>query len=128
MVLAFIVWPLINFYPFYFIYTNPLFGSPESANKIIGQKSFGVGIYDLKDIITAKYGEPRLGFIDTKPMEAIYPNSKVFDIRVNGTNDYDLLVLGINEEMPVDISKKFVKSSSVYINDLEYWRVYEKQK
>ncbi len=128
MVLAFIVWPLINFYPFYFIYTNPLFGSPVNANKIIGQKSFGVGIYDLRQHIYTKYGYPSLGFIDTKPMEAIYANSRVFDIRVNGTNDYDLLVLGINEVMPVDISKKFVKSSSVYINDLEYWRVYEKQK
>lgn len=129
MVLAFIVWPLFHFFPFYFIYTNPLFGTSENANKIIGQKSFGVGIYDLKLQINSKYGEPRLGFIDTKPMEAIYPNSKVFDIRVTGAGDYDLLILGINENMPADILKsktKFVKSSSVYINDLEYWRVYEK--
>jgi hypothetical protein len=131
LVLSFIVWPIIQFYPFYFIYTSPLFGDSVSANSVIGQKPFGVGIYELKNEIVKKYGYARLGFIDTKPMEAIYANSKVFDIRVNGESDYDLLILGINEEMPEDVADskvKFVKKDSVYINGMEYWRIYEKQK
>ncbi len=129
-VLAFIAYPLVSQFPYYFTYTNPLFGSAIKANQVVGQKSFGIGVYDLKDTIVSNYGEVKLGFIDTKPMESIYPNSKVFDIRITGASDYDLMVLGINEDFPVDIelenNVKFTKDRSIYINGLEYWRIFKK--
>ncbi|OGC70090.1 hypothetical protein A2415_00635 [candidate division WWE3 bacterium RIFOXYC1_FULL_39_7] len=129
---VFIVYPIVSQFPFYFVYTSPLFGSPERANSVIAQKPFGVGIHDLKNALLEKYGEDvDMGFIDTKPMKAIYSNSKVFDIRVNGTSDYDVIVLGVNEEMPEAVSyskQKFEKDFSFYINGLEYWKVYVKQK
>jgi len=122
---------LIVLSPYYFTYTNPLFGSPAFANSIIGQKSFGIGMFELRDFILKNYGYyPKLGFIDIKPMEAIYPNSKVFNIRVDGTSNYDLLVLGINETIPEKVlrgEKKFVYDKSLYINRLEYWRIYAKK-
>lgn len=131
-VVMFYAVPLISLYPYYFTYTSPVFGSADSANKIIAQKPFGIGIPALKQYILSNYGDyPRLGFIDTKPMKSIYPNSKVSDIRVNGVSDYDLLVLGVNEDIPDKILQskyKFNKDASLYINGLEYWRIYVKEK
>lgn len=134
LVLTLLFWvvPFVYLYPYYFTYTSPIFGSAEAANKIVAQKSFGVGISQLKDFILSRYGNyPTLGFIDTKPMAAIYPNSKVLDIRVYGASSYDLLVLGVNEEMPEDVANNdrvvFEKDSSVWINGLEYWRIHVKK-
>ena len=145
------VLPIFTYYPYYFTYTSPLFGSAQNANKIIGQKPFGIGIPALKDFILNRYDSrncmklvqgvscflqftgqkyPRLGFIDTKPMKAIYPSSKVFDVRVNGTSDYDILVLGPNEETPQEVlegERKFIYDTSMYINGLEFWRLYVKE-
>lgn len=128
--LFFIIYPLITLFPYYFTYTSPLFGPAQNANCIIAQKPFGIGIPMLRDFIVKKYGNVTLGFYDTKPMKSIYGNSTVLDIRVYGPGSYDLLVLGINEEMPdkvLDSSIKFHKDSSVYINGLEYWRIYVKE-
>ena len=85
----------------------------------------------LKDQILKKYGYyPTLGFIDVKPMEAIYKASRVFDIRVYGTKNYDLLVLGVNEEIPqkvLDSNYSWNLNHVMYINGLEYWKVYVKE-
>ncbi len=130
MAVVFIVLPLISFYPYYFTYTSPLFGSPENANKLLAQKPFGVGVYDLKTFILSKYGEKKLGFIDIKPIESIYPASKVFNIRIDGTKNYDLLVLAINEDFSEKVKEadiNFEKDSSIFINGLEFWRIYVKK-
>jgi len=127
--LIFVVYPLFSFFPYYFTYYSPVFINAENAHKVIAQKPFGVGMFDLKNLITSKYGKMNVGFIDTKPMEAIYPASKVFDIRVDGTSNYDLLILGPNEEIPEDVlesNHSFIKDSSFYINGLEYWRIHVK--
>jgi hypothetical protein len=129
---VFVVMPDFTFFPYLFTYTSPLFGSAENANRIIAQKPFGIGIFKLRDEIVTRYqGYPKLGFIDVKPIDAIYPNSKVFDIRVYGPGDYDYIVLGINETFPDSISKDrrfiFEKDFSIYINGLEYWRIYAKK-
>jgi len=125
-----VFYPLLGFYPCYFTYTNPLFGSVENANKIVGQKPFGIGIPELKSRLIKKYGSGvSLGFIDKKPMSMIYPNSKLFDIRETGTSKYDLIILGPNEEMPenvLDGKYKFAQDDAMYINGLEFWRVYKK--
>jgi hypothetical protein len=130
LVVVFVL-PAAKSLPYLFTYTSPLVGSSENANNIIGQKSFGVGIFELKSHIEDLYGEEsRLGFIDTKPIKSIYSNSLVFDIRVSGTNDYDYLVLGINEVLPEKVrnsSIQFELSSVVEINGLDYWRIYAKK-
>jgi hypothetical protein len=128
---VFIMLPLITFFPYYFTYTSPVFGTAENANKIVAQKPFGVGIPMLRDFIISKYGNNvNLAFYDVKPMKAIYGNSKVWDIRTCDTSDYQLLVLGVNEEPPVNVEGgkvTFVKDASLFINGLEYWKVYVKQ-
>ena len=128
MLIVFWFVPCFTLFPWYFVYTSPLFGSPCNANKVIGQKPFGVGIPDLEKLIRNRYGDPKLGFYDTQPMKAIYPNSKVFDVRNYGPSSYNLLVLGINEDMPKKAleSEKyyFRKDYSLWINGLEYWRIY----
>ncbi|MFH1295634.1 MAG: glycosyltransferase family 39 protein [bacterium] len=125
-----VVYPLIRFYPYYFTYTNPVLGTTEQANKIVGQKPFGVGIPELKTLITENYGENvPLGFIDRKPMSMIYQNSKLFDIRETGTGRYDLVILGPNEIMPEQVvagEYKFSLDRTLYINGLAYWRIYKK--
>jgi hypothetical protein len=130
--IVFVLYPDIKFFPFLFTYTSPFFGTPENANKIIAQKSFGIGIFDLKNLVVNKYTDKaKLGFLDVKPIEAIYANSRVFDMRVSGPGSYDYAVLGINEEFPDKVVKDtrftFVKENSLYINGLEYWRVYAKK-
>jgi hypothetical protein len=125
---VFVVGPLFSFFPYYFTYTSPVFGSTENASNIITQKPFGVGMYDLRNFIFERYGMfPTLGFVDTKPMNAIYPDSKVFDIRINGSRKFDIAVLGPNESFPEDFVGHFKKDSSFYINGLEYWRIYVKE-
>jgi hypothetical protein len=125
-----IVYPLVTLYPYYFTYTNPLFGPAENANKIIGQKPFGIGIPELKTRLETKYGSNvPLGFIDKKPMSMIYPNSKLFDIRETGSSKYNLIILGPNEELPEKVTDgkyNFIQDDAMYINGLEFWRVYKK--
>ena len=128
---SFVVIPDWQYHPYQFTYTSPLLGSAESANRIIGQKPFGIGMFEVKNHLQAKYGSAvEVGFIDTKPIKTIYPNSRVSDIRVNGVSDYEIMVLAINEEMPEKVLKsevEFIKDSSLYINGLEYWRFYVKK-
>jgi hypothetical protein len=134
MLVVFWVIPYFTLFPWYFVYTSPLFGSPCNANKIIGQKPFGVGIPDLEKLIIDRYGDkyeeegPRMGFYDTQPMEAIYPNSKVYNVRTYGPKRYNLLILGINEDLPRKVLENekyyFKKDYSLWINGLEYWRIY----
>lgn len=127
----FVIQPLITIFPYYFTYTNPLLGSSYNANNIIGQKPFGIGIFDVKNKILKDYGpDTKVGFIDTKPIKSIYPNSLVHDIRVDGPSGLDAIILGINEDFPENVTKsntKFTKDSSIFINGLEYWRFYVKQ-
>ncbi|NMB91464.1 glycosyltransferase family 39 protein [candidate division WWE3 bacterium] len=134
--LVFWVMPFVRVYPYYFTYTSPLFINSQTANKIVAQKPFGIGMYDLKELIVKRYGSsknlmtPKLAFVDTKPMKSIYPNSKVFDVRVSGPGQYDLLVLGVNEDIPENIENSkytFEKDASMWINGLEYWRIYVKK-
>jgi len=129
---GFVLYPLVKYYPYYFTYTNPLFGSATQANNLVGQKPFGTGIWELKQFIARNYGKDiPLGFIDRKPMSMIYKNSKLFDIRETGTSKYNLIVLGPNEIMPPNVAKgkfTFTKADSMYINGLEFWRIYEKNK
>ncbi|MFZ5424760.1 MAG: ArnT family glycosyltransferase [Patescibacteria group bacterium] len=132
LLLVFILCPLFRLYPWYFTYTSPLFGSAQNANSIVAQKPFGVGIPDLKEYIFNTYNEeyPNIGFIDTKPMRAIYKNSSIYDIRVSGTSDYDILVLAINEEMPekvIESDNNFIYDRSLFINGLEFWKIYVKE-
>lgn len=130
--LIFVVLPLVVIFPYYFTYTSPVLGSPKNANSLIGQKPFGIGMYSLKDLIINKYKVPvNIGMLDTKPLSSIYPNSKVYDMRVTGPRSYDVYVLGINEVLPdkvTDSPLKFRLVDSIYINGLEYWRIYEKNR
>ncbi len=129
---AFVLYPIINLYPHYFTYTNPFFGSPKYVHEnILAQKPFGIGIPALKREILDKYGYyPKLGFIDFKPMEAIYMASRVFDVNVDGPGNYQLMILGVNEEIPqkvLDSPNKFNLDHTVEINELEYWKIYVKE-
>jgi len=132
LTLGFIAYPVVALYPYYFTYTNPLFGSAKAANALVAQKPFGIAVPQLKEFVLANYGYyPKLGFVDTKPMKAIYPNSRVFDIRVYGGGSYDLVILGPNEELPEELANgdhAFVFDRALHINGLEYWRIYVKQK
>lgn len=129
----FIVLPLVHFYPYYFTYTSPLFGTPLEANNVVGQKPFGIGVYALKDRVLSKYPQnPKIGVYDTKPLKSIYSNSRVVDVRETGAGDYDLLILAINEEYPQrlrddPLADTFELVDAYYINGLEYWRIYAKK-
>jgi len=127
----YVIIPIVGKHPYQFTYTSPIFGKAETANRVIAQKSFGIGIFEAKNHLQTNYGsEVEVGFIDTKPIKSIYPNSLVSDIRINGVSDYDVLVLAINEVIPEKVQKsevEFIKDSSIYINGLEYWRFYVKK-
>lgn len=125
-----IVLPFFTLFPYPFTYASPVFGSAQNAHEIIAQKPFGVGVHELKEFIINNYGEVKVGLIDSKPLTTIYGGSKVFDIRAEGTSRYDILVLGPNEEIPEEVLEdtKFVKDKSLFINGLEYWRVFVKEK
>ncbi len=128
-VISFATLQVINYYPYYYTYTSPLFGSPVSANSVIGIKSFGIAVPELRDYLLQRYGQVSFGFIDTKPMRAIYSNSKVKDMRISSSSDYEIAVLAINEEFPANVNQTeftFIKDTSIIVNGLEYWRIYVK--
>jgi len=133
LVVVFWIVPFVKIYPYFFTYSSPLLINSVNANNFLAQKPFGVGTVELKETILERYWDkddrhPSLGFYDTKPMKAIYPNSRVFDVRVYGTKNYDILVLGVNEEIPGKVkdslSYYFEEDYTVWINGLEYWRIY----
>ena len=125
----FILWPALTLYPYYFTYTNPLFGSPQYVHEnILAQKPFGLGVFELRDYIYENFGEDvRIGLIDPKPFFHIHDKDKLKYLRIDGTSSYEVLVLGVNEEMPGRIYESeydFNYYGSIYINGLEYWKVY----
>jgi hypothetical protein len=122
--LALNVISVIYFSPYQFLYFSPIMLNFENANSIIGQKSFGMGIVDLKNYIVQTYGEKKLGFYDIKPIEAIYPNSKVFDVRGNYDLEIDLIVLSKNEVLPEKFSGIFVPKDVFYLGDIPLYEIY----
>lgn len=133
---VFVVYPFFKLYPYHFTYTNPLFGTPKFIHEnILAQKSFGVGIPALRDFLLAdvanvKEDAPKVAFLDKKPMAAIYSGSKTFDLEIDGTRRYDLMIIGVNEKIPLGVinsGQNFIHEDSIYINGLEYWRIYAKE-
>ena len=118
---------IITFFPNLFYYYSPVFYSYSNVNKIIGQKTFGGGIFEMNNYLKSKYGEKNLGFYDVKPMETVYPNSKVFDIRETSPTKIDILILSINEKMPEKYVDKFAKSETFYLYDIPVYDVYLKK-
>lgn len=117
-----------------FTYTSPIFGDSSVANNIIGQKPFGVGINLVENKLSREFSSNGdlidVGMIDTKPLKAIYPNSLVHDVRIDGTSGYDIIVLAINEEMPENVLNSgttYEYSDSIVINGLNYYDFYIKK-
>ncbi len=128
---ATVAYPLFSLFPDYLMYVNPLVGNAKRANEIIGQKLFGIGVFDLRKKIIGKYGESiSIGSSDPGPLASIYPKGKVYNVLVEHPNSYRIMILGPNKEFPKAMEKdpniKFRKVDSIYINGLEFWRVYEK--
>lgn len=128
---VFYIWPLVYFFPYYFVYWSPIFLTASNANNVVAQKPFGVGIYEVRDEISKlPFTQPTLGFIDTKPIKSIYPNSKVFDMREDSSTKYDVAVLAINEQFPEKNLKgkfTFKLTKTINIGGLPYWRIYVKE-
>ncbi len=118
--------PLIAYFPYYFVYNSPLLGGNPSAEKTIGQKSFGIAVFEVRDFILNNYGNVKVGLIDRKPIAQIYPNSMVFDARVIGPHNYDVLVLDSDDDAPKKTQGKFVYSKSIKIAGVNYWNFYVK--
>ena len=124
--------PLFNTFPNYLLYTSPLFVNADVANEIVGQKLFGIGVFDLRDKLVARYGEnAKIASSDFGPLATIYPNGTVTNVLVTHPNDYKVMVLGPNKPFPPSLKNEptliFYKVDSVYLNGLEFWRIYQKK-
>ena len=118
---------IFYFSPFQFLYFSPVVLNFENSNSIIGQKYFGMGIYDLKRYIFETYGEKNLGFYDIKPMETIYPNSKVFDIRQTSASKIDIVILSKNETLPEKFIDVFIPKDIFYLGEIPLYEIYIKK-
>ncbi len=123
--------PLYSIFPHYLMYVNPIIGDAKKANDIIGQKLFGIGVFDLRKKIIDKYGESAaIGTNDFGPLMSIYPKGKVYNVLVEHPNSFEIMVLGPNKDFPISMKKdsniKFEYVDSVFINGLEFWRIYKK--
>lgn len=116
---------MVYFSPFQFLYYSPVFMNYTNVNNLVGQKSFGMGMYDLREYLKSKYGEKNLGFYDIKPMETIYPNSKVFDVRETSQSKVDIVILSVNEVMPEKYNQ-FTKKESFIIKGIPLYDIYTK--
>jgi hypothetical protein len=114
---------MVYFSPFQFLYFSPVFMNYTNVNNLVGQKSFGMGMYDLREYLKGKYGEKSLGFYDIKPMETIYPNSKVHDIRESSQSKVDIVILSVNEVLPEKYNQ-FSKKESFIIKGIPLYDIY----
>lgn len=121
------VYPLYSYFPYYFVYNSPLFGGNKAAEYAVGQKSFGIGVFEVRDYIIRKYGFVNVGFIDRKALSVIYPNSMVFDARVAGTRNYKILVLDSDDKAPKKTQGKFEYDGSIKIAGVNFWNFYVKK-
>uniref|UniRef100_A0A7C4TS27 Glycosyltransferase RgtA/B/C/D-like domain-containing protein n=1 Tax=candidate division WWE3 bacterium TaxID=2053526 RepID=A0A7C4TS27_UNCKA len=123
--------PLVKIFPHHLTYVNPIFGDAADSNRMIGQKLFGIGIFDLRDKIVENFGDrASVGINDIGPLTSIYPKGKVYNVLSEHPNSYKVLVLGPNKELPKNLREdpniKFKKVDSIYINGLEFWRIYKR--
>jgi len=126
-----VAYPLYTLSPHYLMYVNPIVGDAKDANEIIGQKLFGIGVFDLRDKIEKIYGNDiSIGINDFWPLKSIYPNGKVYNVLVEHPNSFKIMILGPNKVFPEAMKKepeiKFKQVDSVFINGLEFWRIYQK--
>ncbi|NMB91337.1 hypothetical protein GYA37_00645 [candidate division WWE3 bacterium] len=126
-----VVYQLFTLFPHYLMYVNPLVGDAKKANEIIGQKLFGIGVFDLRQKIIDRYGDSMsIGSSDFGPLKSIYPKGVVYNVLVEHPNSFKVMILGPNKELPESIRKdpniKFKQVDSVYINGLEFWRIYQR--
>ncbi len=131
LILFSIIYPLIRVFPHYLTYTNPIIGNADTSNRIIGQKLFGIGTFDLRDFIVDKYGpNTKVSINDHNTLKSIYGENKVYNISEEHPNSYKLMILGPNKEPPpsvVNSGVRFRYKDSIYINGLEFWRIYKKR-
>jgi len=126
-----VLFQLFSLFPHYLMYVNPFVGNAKKANEIIGQKLFGIGVFDLRKKIIDRYGEnTSIGTSDFGPLLSIYPKGKVYNVLVEHPNSFKVMVLGPNKIFPKAMEKdsniKFKQVDSVFINGLEFWRIYQK--
>lgn len=117
---------LVYFHPFQFLYYSPILLNFENAEKIIAQKSFGMGVLELRDYVVKNFGEVSIGMYDIKPLEALYPNSKVFDIRESSKSKVDIVILSKNENLPSKYENSFNLKDVFYLKDLPIYKIYIK--
>ena len=84
-------------------------------------------MFDLKKYLVSTYGEKNIGFYDVKPMETVYPNSKVFDIRQTSSSKIDIVILSLNEKLPVKYEDKYQKVDTFYFKDIPLYEIYTKK-
>lgn len=124
--------PLYKLFPHYLLYISPIYKDASVGNEIVGQKLFGIGVFELRGKIISRYGEnAKIGASDFEPLESIDKNGIVYNVLVAHPNDYKVMVLGPNKVFPPSMKNeptiKFFKVDSVYINGLEFWRIYQKK-
>ncbi len=93
-------------------------------------KNFKVVLYNDKYKCPVVPGFKNIGISDSKAMVQVYGNSNTTDFRYNSPSMYDIFVLAMGEDIPKEVRDKninFVKDASIFINDIELWRVYVKQ-
>ena len=126
-----VAYPLYTLFPNYMMYTTPLFGDSEKSNEIIAQKLFGIGVFEVRDKIVQRFGEKvSIASSDYGPLWSIYPNGKVSNVLDTHPNYFKIMVLGPNKPFPKSLNNEteyyFHYIDSVYINGLEFWRIYKK--
>lgn len=124
--------PLYKLFPHYMLYNSPVYGDASVGNEIMGQKLFGIGVFELRDKIQARYGDnAKIGASDFEPLASIYKGKYVDNVLVAHPNSYSVMILGPNKPFPPSMKNeptiKFIKVDSVYINGLEFWRIYQKK-
>ena len=127
-----VAYPLYTIFPHYLMYTTPVFGDSKKSNEIIAQKLFGIGVFELRDKIVQRFGyKAAIAASDYGPLWSIYPNGKVSNVLDTHPNYFKIMVLGPNKPFPESLNNEteyyFHYIDSVYINGLEFWRIYKKE-
>lgn len=126
-----VVYPYKMSFPHLMTYINPIFGDANDGNKIIGQRLFGIGVYELREYMLTNYGpNQKIGIHEPGPFRSIYPGRRTYDILKVHPNSIKFMIIGINNDIPIGISRessiRWKHIDSIYINGLEFWKIYKK--
>lgn len=118
-----------RFFPYFYVYANPLLGGVAAQYRLVGIKPFGVGIIEVFNHISrdAALTNKKMSILGPKSLEAVALNATVFKESRYCRCNYVVKFKGDLTGAPRQFYTDYQLFDVVYINGLDYWYLYRKR-